>query len=132
MRSQLDAINKIDMTPLIDLTFLLLIVFMVTMPLLEYGTSVETPQMNSDKLPEDVENVKSVAIDKNGGLIFEKEPLSRELLIEKLTVLRQLNPNAILLIRADGSRSYNEVMSLMKDIKNSGFNNVTLITGAED
>ena len=40
MRSQMDAIDQINVTPLLDLTFLLLIVFMITMPLMEYGTSI--------------------------------------------------------------------------------------------
>ncbi|UKI30200.1 MAG: biopolymer transporter ExbD [Lentisphaeria bacterium] len=51
-RSQMAAIDQINVTPLLDLTFLLLIVFMITMPLMEYGTSVNPPEMNADKLPE--------------------------------------------------------------------------------
>lgn len=53
MRSQLDAIDQINVTPLLDLTFLLLIVFMITMPLMEYGTNISPPEMNSGKLPEE-------------------------------------------------------------------------------
>ena len=49
MRSQLDAIDQINVTPLLDLTFLLLIVFMITMPLMEYGTNISPPEMNSGR-----------------------------------------------------------------------------------
>ena len=50
--SNMGAIDQINMTPLIDLTFLLLIVFMITMPLVEYSMPVETPQMNASPMPE--------------------------------------------------------------------------------
>ena len=65
------AIDQINVTPLLDLTFLLLIVFMITMPLMEYGTNISPPEMNSDKLPED--NFKSVTLTKNGTIEFDKE-----------------------------------------------------------
>ena len=39
-RRQMAAIDQINVTPLLDLTFLLLIVFMITMPLMEYIAEV--------------------------------------------------------------------------------------------
>ena len=51
-RSQLNAIGEINMTPLIDLTFLLLIIFMITAPLLEYGVDVSPPEMDASPLTE--------------------------------------------------------------------------------
>ena len=42
-RPQMAAIDQINVTPLLDLTFLLLIAFMITMPLLEYGTQINAP-----------------------------------------------------------------------------------------
>ena len=50
MRSQLDAIDQINVTPLLDLTFMLLIVFMITTPLMENGIDVTPPTMNADKI----------------------------------------------------------------------------------
>ena len=46
----MEAIDQINVTPLLDLTFLLLIAFMITMPLMEYGTSINAPEMNSSAL----------------------------------------------------------------------------------
>ena len=51
-RTPMAAIDQINVTPLLDLTFLLLIAFMLTMPLMEYGTSVNPPEMNAKPLPE--------------------------------------------------------------------------------
>ena len=81
-RSRAGSIDEINMTPLLDLTCLLLIAFMITMPLMEYGTSIKAPEMNSEKLPD--ENFKTVSISKTGTLTLDKEVLSQEELIAKL------------------------------------------------
>ena len=124
------AMDQIDMTPLLDLTFLLLIVFMISMPLMEYGTKIEPPAMNSDELP--LDNIKSVSITEKGTIMFGNQVVSRDELVEKLKLLKATDPKMTLLLRADGSRKYNDVISLMALIRASGFADVTLVTQAED
>ena len=129
-RYEMKAMDQIDMTPLLDLTFLLLIVFMISMPLMEYGTKIEPPAMNSDELP--LDNVKSVSMTEKGTIMFGNEAVTREELVEKLKVLKATDPKMNLLLRADGSRKYNDVISLMALIRSAGFADVTLVTQAED
>ena len=124
------AMDQIDMTPLLDLTFLLLIVFMISMPLMEYGTKIEPPAMNSDELP--LDNIKSVSITEKGTIMFGNLAVTREELVEKLKLLKATDPKMTLLLRADGSRKYNDVISLMALIRSAGFADVTLVTQAED
>lgn len=128
-RRQMAAIDQINVTPLLDLTFLLLIVFMITMPLMEYGTNISPPEMNSDKLPED--NFKSVTLTQNGTIEFDKEVVTREELTAYLTRLKENAPKTQLLLRADGSRTYNDVIELMALIRHAGFDDVSLVTQAE-
>lgn len=128
-RSQLDAIDEINMTPLIDLTFLLLIVFIITVPMMEFGVNVSPPEMNAEQLPDD--DYKIVSLDNSGQIIYEKVPISREDLISKLQYVYSKNKKTTILIRADGSRPYKEVIELMKYIKEAGFSNVSLVTQAD-
>ena len=118
-RSQLDAIDEINMTPLIDLTFLLLIVFIITVPMMEFGVNVSPPEMNAEQLPDD--DYKIVSLDNSGQIIFEKAPISKEDLIGKLQYIYSKNKKTTILIRADGSRPYKEIIDLMKYIKEAGF-----------
>ncbi|MCQ2353432.1 MAG: biopolymer transporter ExbD [Victivallaceae bacterium] len=128
-RSQMAAIDQINVTPLLDLTFLLLIAFMITMPLMEYGTQISEPEMDSNELP--TENFQSVTFTKDGTIMLGKETVSREELFGRLRKLKNDEPKTQLLLRADGSRSYNEVIELMAHIRRSGFADVTLVTQAE-
>ena len=128
-RTQMAAMDQINVTPLLDLTFLLLIVFMISMPLMEYGTKISPPEMNSDDLP--LDNVKVVTITESGTIMLGKEAVTREDLINKLKALKTTDSKAELLLRADGSRKYDEVIRLMALIRSSGFTDVTLVTQAE-
>ncbi len=129
VRSQLDAIDQINVTPLLDLTFLLLIVFMITMPLMEYGTSISPPEMNANEMPK--EDFASVTLTATGTIMLNKDTLAREALPEALRLLKERDPKTTLLLRADGARSYKDVIELMALIRRSGFDDVTLVTQAE-
>ena len=128
-RSQLDTIDEINMTPLMDLTFLLLIIFMIATPLLEYSIDVSPPEMNADK----IEDSKSETVNllANGQINFRGRVISRETLFQLLSNLKEASPKTTLLLRADGDIAYRKVIALMKEIKNSGFSNISLITVAE-
>ncbi|HCE46810.1 MAG TPA: protein TolR [Lentisphaeria bacterium] len=128
-RSQLEMVNQINMTPMVDLVLVLLIIFMITAPLLEYSIDVSPPKMNADKIPED--NTKVISLNKKGQIVFNKENVSAKVLAEKLDTVRKLNPKVTVLIRADGTRQYNEVMEVMKAVRAAGILTVGLVTESE-
>jgi biopolymer transport protein ExbD len=128
-RSQLDTIDEINMTPLMDLTFLLLIIFMIATPLLEYSIDVSPPEMNADKIEDN--KSETVNLLANGQVNFRGQVVTRENLFQILKNLKETSPKTVLLLRADGDISYRKVIELMKEIKNSGFSNISLITVAE-
>ena len=53
----------VDMTSLIDLTFLLLVTFIVTLPALEQGISIMLPQAKTDQLPTKDKKANVVTVD---------------------------------------------------------------------
>lgn len=128
-RSQLSTIRDINMTPLIDLTFLLLIVFMITVPLMEYSIDVSPPEMNANPIPDSKSYY--IDIDKNGFLFFNNQEISKSSLEEKINDLLINNKDTAILLRADGTVSYNKVIEVMKIIKNCGIKNISLVTQAE-
>lgn len=128
-RSQLAAIHEIIMTPMIDMSFLLLVTFMITVPLMEYGVDVSPPEMNAEPLPE--EDSRVVNLNRNGQIVFNKKVIDAKMLMEELMALRRINNKLTVLIRADGGRKYSEVMDLMKAVKAAGINNISLVTLAE-
>ena len=96
---------------------------------MEYGTSIKPPEMNAEKLPDD--NFKSVTLTSKGTIMFGDSVVTQEELIEHLRQLKVAEPKTSLLLRADGSRTYKDVIELMAAIRRSGFEDVTLVTAQE-
>ena len=128
-RNRKGAMDQINVTPLLDLTFVLLIVFMITTPLLEYAIDVTPPEMNADTIPDN--NTVSIALNKRGEFTFDKKVVNRDDLLANLQKLRLNSPKTVVLVSADGTRSYNDVIELMKTVRDAGFSNVSLITSGE-
>jgi biopolymer transport protein ExbD len=126
-RSTFDSIN---VTPLIDTLFFLLIIFMVTAPLLEYTVEVSPPQMNADPMKPD-EDSKIVNVKANGDIIFERRVVTDQELVRLLAEIPKTgNPKPVFL-RADGDLKFKNVIHVMKLIREGGYPNVLFVTEEE-
>ena len=130
--TQLSTIDQINVTPLLDLVFLLLIAFMLTMPLMEYGTSVNSPEMNAGALPQDKVRI-NVSLLADGTVECDGRILPRDVLLQQLAARRAEleNDNYVVLLRGDADQSIGALVSLWRDLKRIGLTKITLVTQAE-
>ncbi len=130
--TQMTAIDQINVTPLLDLVFLLLIAFMLTMPLMEYGTSVNSPEMNAGALPQDKVRI-NVSLLADGTVECDGRILPRDILLQQLAARRAEldNDNYVVLLRGDADQSIGALVSLWRDLKRIGLTKITLVTQAE-
>lgn len=117
---QLRTVNEINVTPLMDLTFLLLIVFMITAPVLEYETDVSPPEMTTDSRIEDEPEPVMVSLTRQGDIIYQKQVVSLDALAQKLAFLRETRPDVGVVVRADGERAYKDVVDIMRTVRKAG------------
>lgn len=129
--SRLQTVNDINVTPLMDLTFLLLIVFMVTAPVLEYETDVSPPDMRTQTPVEEEREPLLVNLNGKGKIVFQRRELSLADLTAELTALQATRPDVAALIRADGERPYREVIDLMKAVRDANIGAISLVTQPE-
>jgi biopolymer transport protein TolR len=129
-RQELRNISQLDVTPLVDLTFILLIVFMITAPALEYAVDVSPPKMRATEI--DAETMQVVTITQQGQFVLKGQTLSWGDLVRQLSEVIRANPKTELYLRADEQRYYGEVMRVMRQAKACGFTQVFLVTGEEE
>jgi len=129
--STLQTVSDINVTPLMDLTFLLLIVFMITAPMLEYELDVSPPSYDAERIRED-ERTVMINLTAKGEVMFQKDTLSLQELTRRLTHIRSQDPAAAALVRADGDRPYREVIGVMKAVRAANIHNVSLVTQPEN
>ncbi len=122
-------ISDVNMTPLIDLTFLLLITFIITFPLLENGIQVKLPVGKTDKLPE--KKAQNVTIDAKGAIHLNNKAVSIEQLETGLREVALKDPNVSVLIRGDEKLDYGRVVGVMKVLYKLKITRMALVTQAD-
>ena len=113
-RSGHTAMAELNVTPLLDLAFVLLIIFIITTPLLTSNVPLELPSgSKSSTPPPDAKSIRTVSIDKNGQVYLESQPVELPVLEQELAAFRQDTPDAAVIVRADKSLRYQQVVDVM-------------------
>ena len=126
----LKEISEINMTPLMDLTFILLITFIITFPLIEQGIPVNLPKGSAADL--DNPNSLNITIDAQGVLFLDDETVSIEALTGEMQRTGELAPDTTVYVRADQSIDYGRVAEVMKVLYDAKITRMALVTQAED
>jgi biopolymer transport protein ExbD len=124
----MSALTEINVTPLIDLAFALLIIFMVTTPLLEQTIDVNLPVEVTKAQPEDREEFQAISVDKAGDYYWSDEKVSLQQLGDFLDVLAMDAAPPVLSIRADASLPYQKVITVIDMIKQRKLSKISLDT----
>ncbi|MFQ3225291.1 MAG: biopolymer transport protein ExbD [Lentimonas sp.] len=124
----MSALTEINVTPLIDLAFALLIIFMVTTPLLEQTIDVNLPVEVSKLQPDDREEFQSISVDKSGDYYWSDEQVSLQQLGEFLDVMAMDAAPPVLSIRADKDLPYQKVITVIDMIKQRKLSKISLDT----
>ncbi|EKR5474991.1 ExbD/TolR family protein [Campylobacter coli] len=120
---------ELNITPLVDIMLVLLAILMVTAPSITYEEKINLPQgsQKSTSAP----SVKSliVSINAKKEIFLNQEKYSFVSFADNLAQKKaQLNTDEPVFIRADKSLKYDDVIFVLKSIKNLGFNKVALQT----
>lgn len=125
----LKQISEINLTPLMDLTFILLITFIITFPLLEQGISVDLPEGDAGEL--EPEKAYTVTLDRDGNLYFDQRRVSAKVMKERLISVKALNPSASVMVRADKGIVYGKVINVLRILREAKITNMSLVTEPE-
>lgn len=127
-KDRLSALTEINVTPLIDLAFALLIIFMVTTPLLEQTIDVNLPVEVSKPQPEDREEFQAITVDKSGDYYWSDEKVSLQQLGDLLDTLAMEAAPPVLSIRAHDTLPYQKVITVIDMIKQRKLSKISLDT----
>ncbi len=122
-------ISDINLTPLMDLTFILLITFIITFPLIEQGIPVNLP--SGEAVPLTQEQSRRITVDREGALYLDETGVSAAELAVRLGEIRAAAPATAFLIRADASIAYGQVIEVLKLLRAAGITRMALVTQAE-
>jgi len=129
-KKQTKVFSNIDMSSLMDLAFLLLITFIITMPAIEQGISVRLPQAKSDPVPAD-KKTNTVSLDVAGKIFLNNKETSMDDLEQTLGILAAEDPDVAVLIRGDERLDYGKIMDVVKILYKVKITRMALVTQSE-
>ena len=116
------------MNSLIDLTFLLLVTFMLTIPALEQGISIMLPRAKADTLPSKNAKANTITLDVNQRVYLNNVPKSLEELEAELQRMVAEDPDVPVLVRGDERLEYGAVMGVVKIVYRCKVRKMALVT----
>jgi biopolymer transport protein ExbD len=127
-KKPLGAMSEINVTPLIDLAFALLIIFMITAPLLQQTIDIEVPvEASRPQQPMDSEPLL-LGIDAAGQFFWTNEAVSDREMQERLLLMGNTGDEPVVQVRADASLPYQRVVDLLDLIQEAGLQKLSLET----
>jgi biopolymer transport protein ExbD len=123
---------RIDITPLVDMVFLLLIFFMLsTTFIVTPGIKVNLPQSSAEKVTQEKNEVQ-VVITEDNKVFVESIPVDRGELEDRLAEAARRDPKTLVIIKADAKSIHGKVVEVMDIAKQSGLNRLAIATQPEE
>ena len=118
---------ELNVTPLLDLAFVLLIIFIITTPLLENHIGIDISK--GPRLPDqplDPKLIRTVSIDQYGRIFLESQQVELPVLAQQLTAFAQGTPDSAVVIRADKGLQMQKVMDVINVLKSAKISRMDL------
>ncbi len=126
--NDLPLVADINVTSLVDVAFVLLIIFMITAPIMQGGVDVQLPRAEARPLA--AKEGMVVTVDRGGRIFIDETPITyNDFRITFKSLVTTRKPTGVYL-RADSRVAYGDVVRALAVIRASGIQNVGLV--AED
>ena len=127
-RNSLVTLSDINITPLLDLAFVLLIIFVITTPLLTQGIKLQLPSGGQPDQQLDKRDIRTVEITAQGQYMLDRRWVSLAQLEQQLKMDYQYNPNLVVYIRADENGRNKDLYAVVDLCQRNGITRFSLRT----
>ena len=118
----------LNITPLVDIMLVLLAILMVTTPIIEYEDNITLPQGSKSKSIDKMSDLV-IRVDKNRVIYIDKQEYEFDSFADSFALLSEKYPkDTVVYIKADRNLKYNDVMMVLKTLKDSSYTKVSLVT----
>lgn len=131
-RQSLQTLTEINVTPLLDLAFVLLIIFMITTPLIESSLDLVVPKSSTAQGTVNPAEVLTISIDRNETLKLNETPISPEALEALLLAAKQEKPDTAVVVRPHRDLAVQRFIAVMDILQRAGIAKVGVMTQRED
>ncbi len=118
---------EINTTPLVDVMLVLLIIFIITIPVINHSVKIELPRATNQPNQSKPENI-NLAIDAGGQVFWNNQVVDNEQLKARIAAAALINPQPELHLRAERTTQYEKVAQVMAAAQSGGLSKIGFIT----
>ncbi len=122
-----DFNSKINITPLVDVMLVLLIIFIMTIPVMNHTVKIDLPRASTQQDQTKPENINLV-IDADGKVFWNDETIDQNELALRIVAAAQKQPQPELHLRAARTVQYEKVAQVMAAAQSGGLSKIGFVT----
>ena len=127
-RHGLTTLSELNVTPLLDLAFVLLIIFMITTPLMDNSVDLVIPSSEAAPKSVDPSAVQTISINRDAVVKFNGAPTTVAQLESELVALKQARSEVAVVIRAHKELPVQQLIDVMDAVQRAKISKVGVVT----
>lgn len=127
VRGDNELYDDINITPMLDLAYVLLVTFIILTTASVQGIKVDVPKTaaaNNLAKPQ----TRSVTVTREGSVYLDAYPVSMEQLEQRMAQYKAANPALPVVFKGDADAQYQKVMEVLETLKRLDITEIGLVT----
>lgn len=125
------TLSEINVTPLLDLAFVLLIIFIITTPLMDKSVDLVIPSSKSAPNTVNPAAVQTISINREAEIKLNNQVIDLEQLATQLIALKQAQPDTAVVIRSHKEIQVQKLIDVMDAVQRAQITKVGVVTNPE-
>lgn len=122
------SLNELNITPLLDLAFVLLVIFIITTPQLSNDLEMNLPSAKKNKPASVPPRINRIIVDTTGRITLNDQPVELPALKQTLFALKAKDPETSVVVKGAGEADYQKVISVLDLLQQADITKVGLAT----
>ena len=122
------SLNELNITPLLDLAFVLLVIFIITTPQLSNDLEMNLPSPKKEQQPKTPPKINRIVVDAQGKITLNDQAMELPVLRKTLVALKAGDPDATVVVKGASDVDYQRVIGVLDALQQADITKVGLAT----
>lgn len=122
------SLNELNITPLLDLAFVLLVIFIITTPQLTNDLEMNLPSPRKDKPPSPPPKINRIVVDTGGQITLNDQAMELPELRKTLVAMKTSDPETSVVVKGAAEVDYQKVIGVLDALQQADITKVGLAT----